>query len=373
MEESPQVIGPSDVIAALLHDSPSLLGRSRAMVEPVQRERESIRAFFASQGRLMPLGQEAGGFQVGCTDGGYTTSPFIIGDHVATMAVAVAQRDAGQEVGVVAHRQWSDFRGHCADMDTLAKAVMMTHEIELVAHLPKDSIKIIDGSFQTHLTAIYGALASSEEDVREETIKVINAPGFHAGLREVATNPYVVACPKSDSSLTLWKEAALAVGMNGSTNIPDKALATLLLQPGEVLKSGPGAFSWKRATLARSHITDPRASAAAQTLDTITAPLTGPGTVNPVFAKAHGSNLCTRIEAKSALDPFDLDDIITSISETIASPFMQEPLSQYVADIFAKQVATGTNVQVENLRLDLQALNGSEAFIDYFIRLYRTN
>lgn len=373
MEDIPQIIGPSDVIAALLHDAPSLLERSRAMIEPVQQQRDAIRGFFIEQGRLNALSEESGGFQVGCTDGGYTTSPFIIGDHVATTAVAVAQRDEEHSVGVVAHRQWSDFRGHSPDTETLAKAIMMAHEVELIAALPEDGVKIIDGSFLTHLTAIYSGLASSEESVREEVIKAVSSPGFLAGLREVVANPFVVACPKLDSSLTLWAEAVQGLGLSASTGIPDKALATLLLQSGEVLKGGEGAFSWERLTLALSHVNDPRAKAVAENLSIITSPLVAKGTVNPIFVKAHGSNLCTRIEVKHTLTSFDRDDVVTSISETITSPFVQEPLSQYVADVFAKQVSTGTAVQVENLRLDLEALEGSHEFIDYFIRYYRTS
>lgn len=372
MDETPQIIGPSDVVAALLHDAPSLLDRSRAMIEPVQKQREAIRDHFISHGRLTQLSEEPGGFQVGCTDGGYTTSPFIIGDHVATMAVAVAQRDEGQAVGVVGHRQWSDFRGHSPDTEVLAKAVMMAHEIELLAVLPEDSVKIIDGSFLTHLTAIYTGLASSEEVVREETMKAASSPGFLVGLREAVSNPFVVACPKSDSSTALWLEVAQVLSLS-STGVPDKALATLLLQSGEVLKAGEDAFSWERLFLARAHVTDPRAKTVAENLTTLTAPLVSKGTVKPIFMKSHGSNLCTRIEVKDSLTSFDLDDVVVSIGETVTSPFMQEPLAQYVADIFAKQVSTGTSVQVENLRLDLEALEGSKDFIDYFIRYYRTN
>lgn len=372
MEESPHIIGPSDVVSALLQDAPSLLDRSRSMIEPVQQERDAIREFFTSAGRLTPLTEDPGGFQVGCTDGGYTSSPFIIGDHVATMSVAVAQRDEGQAVGVVAHRQWSDFRGHSPDTELLAKAVMMAHEIELIAALPEDSVKVIDGSFLTHLTAIYSGLASSEEVVREEVIKAVSSPGFFEGLREVVTNPLVVACPKADSSQTLWEEAAQALNLTPN-GVPDKALATLLLQSGEVLTAGGGAFSWGRVHLARAHITDPRAKKAAEDITATTAPLLDDGTVNPIFVKPHGSNLCTRVETKNSLASFDLDDVVASISETVTSPFMQEPLAQYVADIFAKQVSTGTSVQTENLRLDLEALDGSHDFIDYFIRHYRTN
>ena len=372
MEETPQIIGPSDVVSALLHEAPSLLERSRAMIEPVQQERDAIRDFLASTGQLAPLSEDLGGFQVGCTDGGYTTSPFIIGDHIATMSVAVAQRDEGQAVGVVGHKQWSDFRGHSPDTELLAKAIMMTHEVELLSALPQDSVKIIDGSFLTHLTTIYTGLASSEEAVREEVITAVSSPGFEAGLREIASNSLVVACPKSDSSQTLWADAAQHLGLAPS-GIPDKALATLLLESGEVLAGGASGFSWERVSLARAHITDPRAKQAADNLATITAPLATDGTVKPFFVKPHGSNLCTRIETKDSLDSFDLDDVTASISETVTSPFMQEPLAQYVADIFAKQVSTGTAVQAENLRLDLESLDGSKDFIDYFIRYYRTN
>lgn len=373
MTGSPEVIGPSDVVAALLNDAPSLLARSREMIEPVQRERAAIRELFASTRRLVPLGDEPGGFQVGCTDGGYTSSPLVIGDHVATMSVAVAQRDREQSVGVVAHRQWSDFRGHSPDTELLAQAMMMIHEIELVSALPSDGVKMLDGSFLTHLVTIHAGLASSDAAVREVVSDAVAARAFRDGLREVVTNPLVVACPKSDSSLALWAEITAALPLGRNVSLPDKALATLLLHPGEVLHPGPSGFDWSRVHIARARVVDEGAAAAARDLEVIAAPLLQEGTVNPIFVKPHTSNLCLRIEARSELASFDRDDVISSISETVVSPFLQEPLAQYVADLFAKQVAIGTSVQAENLRLDLASLDGSREFIDYFARYYRTN
>lgn len=373
MDQTPDIIGPSDVVAALLKDSPSLLERSRAMIEPIQAERDSIRAHFTDSGRLTSLADEPGGFTVGCTDGGFTTSSFVIGDHVATMSVAVAQKDEGNAVGVVAHRQWSDFRGHSPDTETLAKAIMMAHEIELIAMLPQDSVKIIDGSFLTHLTAIYTGLASSEESVREQVVKAVATEGFKTGLRAVVSDPFVVACPKSDSTLSLWDEAVQALSLPRSVGVPDKALATLILGPGEALTGTPESFSWERLTLARAHVTDPRAKAVVEDLTLITTPLTRAGTITPIFVKAPASNLCTRIEVKDTLNTFDREDVVLSISDTVTAPFLQEPLAQFVADIFAKQVSVGTSVQWENLRLDLENLEGSRDYIDYFIRHHRTN
>lgn len=366
-----QVIGPSDVIASLLRDSPSLLSRSQDLIGPVRREREGIRAFFQEKGMLSVMDEQGGGYQVGCTDGGYTTSPFIIGDHIATMSVAVTQRDDANTVGVVAHRQWSDFRGHSVDAEALAKGVMMAHEVELLAALPADSVKMIDGSFLTHLTSIFMALSSPEDDVREVVGAAVSTEGFERGLREMAENPRVIACPKSDSATFLWSTCSQALGIQGGS-IPDKALANLVLESGEVLNAGP-AFSWERLRMAKAHVTAPEAKKIAERIWGIIEHLLAKGTVNVYFAKAHHSNLALRIEAHSGLDPFEAEDIIASVCDTVTSPFLQEPLPQYVADIFAKKVAVGTSVQIENLRLDLDSIPDSRDIVDYFVRYYRTN
>lgn len=365
------ILAPGDVVAALLAKLPSLLERSQDLVAPIREQRENIRALLYEQGLLAPLDTETGGLKVGCTDGGYALSPFVIGDHVSTMSVAVHQEDRGNTIGVVAHRQWSDLSGHSFDTETLAKAVMMAHEVELLATLPSDAAKIVDGSFLTHLATIFAALASPDERTRRQVQEVVSTPAFEQGLRTLVEDPYVAACPKSDSSTSLWTHCSRSLDLRGD-GVPDKALANLVLEPGEVLSLG-AVFSWDRLLVTRGHVSAPEARQALARIRSITDPFVQEGTVNVSFAKPAFSNLCLRIETRADLDPFDTTDLITSICGTVEAPFLQEPMPQYVADIFAKEVSVGANVQSANLRLDLSAMPDSHDLIDYFVRQYRTN
>lgn len=367
---TPDIIqDPGTILSSLIADLPNLTTTIHDLFDPIRERRDAIRAFFTDRGQILDLPEDLGAYQVGCTDGAYIVSPLAVGDHISTLAVAVAQRDEGNSTGVVASRSWSDFRTHNADAEVLAKATMMAHELELLTTLPQDGIKIIDGSFVTPLIALNLALCSPEDAVRASAITLASSPALLEAITHVSENPLVVACPKSDSSKALWRECAEELGLS-SDGVPDKALTTLILNEGEVLVSDRATPSWEHLYSAAGRISDSAAVIAGQGLSEVIHPLRQER-VKVHHAKPRGAQTSLRIETHAGLDDFQWPEVVASICQTVYGDTIQEPFSQYIADRFAKQVAIGANVQKQNLHYDLIE-QGATELAGYLMLSYRT-
>lgn len=360
------ISSPADIIAAMLESAPALAGRVRAMVRPVSQSRQAIRAHFIETGQITPTSQVAP-YQVGCADGGSVITPTKAGDHISTLAVAVAEVDSEGGVGAIASRAWSDFRAHSHDAETLAKAVMMAHELEMLATIPDDTIKMVDGSLRTHLTALYTGLAATDDRTRDRVISVLHASPLTDTLTHLTQNAMVLGCPKADSSVSVWRTCAEVLDLPGDP-IPDKTLATLVLEPGESLVTTTSAGSWAPLHAARARVTDPRAKLLADQITTLTQSLTI-DTIRVHLAKPHGSTTALRIETNAALDDFTRDDVISSLCMAVTAPFIEEPLPQHIADLFAKNVAVGASVHLEALYMDLSP---DDVDLIEYLRPYRT-
>lgn len=369
MNTTSMIQDPGTVLSGILGSLPDLTTTIHALFDPIRERRDAIRAFFLERGQIVTLPTGVSAHQVGCTDGAYIVSPLAVGDHISTLAVAVAQRDLGNSTGVVASRAWSDFQAHSGDAEVLAKATMMAHELELLTALPDDSVKIIDGSYVTPLIAISLALSSAEDNVRAEAIRLASSPALLAAITHVSENPLVVACPKSDSAAGLWSECAEELDM-GPRGLPDKALTTLILDEGEVLVSDRPTPSWAHLYSTAGRISDPAAVAAGQQLSEVIAPLRQER-VKVHHAKPYGSRTSLRIETHAGLDDFQWPEVVQSICQTVYGPNIQEPFSQHIADRFAKQVSIGAHVQKQSLHYDLIE-QGATELASYLTLPYRT-
>lgn len=362
---------PPDLMSALLKDTPSLIEQFQALVGPVHAERDTIRRHFLEDGSITTLGTDTAPYTVGCTDGALIVNPLALGDHLFTFAVALAQYDGDSGVGVVAHHLWSELRAHSSDSQTLAQAVMMTDEIALLPQLPHtDMVRIIDGSWPTHLASVLSGLASPEDHVRDTVCAAIENRGLIEAVEHAANSPLVVACPKSDSSTELWRQCAERVTLP-VRGLSDKVLASLILEDGEVLISDRSTPPWLRMSMVHGQVRDRDAKRIADRLIAAAEPLRqGRGAV--VTAKPYGSAQALRIETRPGLDPFDVDAVVQSVCATVHSPHIQEPLSQFLADLEAKRVSPASQVQMETLRLHLSATHDM-GYFEYLVRQYRTS
>lgn len=369
-EPEGNLFSPPDLMGSLLADTPSLMEQFQSLVLPIREQRDAVRQYFLDEGMITELPEDVAPYTVGCTDGAYIVNPLALGDHLSTFSVALAQNDGQGGVGVVDYRSWSALRAHSADAQTLTKAVMMADEVGLLSSLPSEGmVRLIDGSWITPLIAIHLGLASNAESVREAVIEAVESRGVIEAAEDAAQSPLVAACPKSDSSLGLWQEAQEHVSLE-SLGLPDKVLASLVLEDGEVLTSDRATPSWSRLHMTQGQVQDPKAKTVSDRLSAATEPLRT-GHVQVVHAKPYGSAQAIRVETHPGLDPFEVDGVVQSICSTVHAPHVQEPLAQYLADDAAKLVSIAAQTQMEVLRQDL-ASNQDMDYFEYLVRQYRT-
>lgn len=362
------LISPPDIMSALLDATPSLLNDYRALIRPIRDERDAIRSLYQDRGMISALPEGEPIHPVGCTDGALVVSPLALGDHLAALTVAVGRDETGG-VGVVAHRAWSALRPHSADGAALVKAIMMANEIGLQPTLPDASVRLIDGSWTTPLIAILTALASVEDHVRDAVIAHLEEHRIVEAITATVAHRLTVACPKSDSSMDLWADCREHLGLR-DFGLPDKVLASLILEDGEVLTSQNRTPTWSRFYATLGQVRDNQARTVATSISDAIEPLRQ-GHPQIIHAKPHGAAQAIRMEMHPSLDQFEIDDVVHSIAATVASPGIQEPLAQYVADVFAKNIYAGVEVQMENLRLDLVD-SADMGYFEYLVRQYRT-
>lgn len=358
---------PPEMLRDVLESAPSLSALVRNVVQPIQAERQAIRELLLDGGHITPLPDEPPLYSVGAADGAYVASPLAIGDHLCTLAVAVKGGRAEADVDITGHRAWSDFQPHTAAGEDLAKAVMMTDELTLLAGFDSDVVTVIDGSHITHLISIIYALGNTPEPALTPLME--RAETLIEASDHVAKAANVVACPKSDSSTALWAYCASHLSLRGH-GLPDKVLASLVLNSGEVLANEKPSPAWERLNYTQGRATgQPRALV--DRLRQSASAMRSEG-IRVFHAKPHGASLALRIETKATADEFDLADQIAALCNDCEPPHIQEPLVQYLADIFAKSVSTGADVQLETARLDM-AEAGETDYLEHLLRYYRTS
>lgn len=367
-----------EMLAAVLDGSPDLAQRIRSMVAPVQREREAIRAYLLGSDdgddvHIAPLPTDSAYTAVGACDGGFVLNSLALGDHVSTLAVAVRSCLSGV-MQIAGHRAWSDFLTHHSDdAAVMTQAVMMAGELSLLSSLDDGrTVTMIDGSHVTPLIAVNVALASTEQRVRDEVYALAD-DGLVDWVRYAAESPTVVACPKFDSSTDLWTALRGRMPSLAENGLPDKVLASMVLEPGEMLVSrrDAGVASWRRLydTVGRS--SDDKARALAQDLVGAAEALRRTPHIRVYHLKPVGAAAAIRVEVKP-VDDFETADVIAAIGNDCAPPFVQEPVAQYLADIMAKSVSAAANFQMESARLAL-ADAGETSLLDFLLRRYRTS
>lgn len=364
------MFSPNEVLATLVDQIPSLATSVQDLLVPVRKQRDDIRRFLEDQGLIQPVLTMAEPiYGVGATDGAFIVSPMMIGDHVSCLSVAVAETTEGS-VGVVDHSAWSDFIPHSPDAEVLAKGVMMGGEISLIPSLGEDRVKIIDGSYATPFIAVNMGLASADETVRQKIIS-LGDQGLVEAAEHIAETSLVVACPKSDSSTAVWAQCAAHLSLTGST-LTDKAMASLVLNPGEMLVSSRSNPSWEFLYASQGRVRDPGAKTLADKLTDALRPLTA-HQVTAHLVKPPGSTGVVRVETHPGLDMFEADEIIHAVCANTGAPFIQEPLCQYVADLSAKSIAATADVQMESARFELAQDPETYELLEYLIHSYRTS
>lgn len=362
-------LSAAGMLEEVFESAPSLSSQFKDLTDPIRREREAIRDYWMLHQSIYPAPTTPPVVTVGATDGACVVEPWSVGDQITTLAVAVDTNQAG-EAHICGHRSWSAFRAHSDDASVLATAMMMAHELTLISTIAEESVAIIDGSHVTPFVAINLALASPEATVRQSMIETVQRENLVEAAGQVCDNQMVVACPKSDTSTTLWDQCVQDLGLVGAP-LPDKVLASLVLEPGEVLSREGATPSWERFYSSQASIEDPAAREVAESLAAAVSRLQQPH-VKVYHVKPRGNPLALRMEVKPWVDDFEADDLINAVIGDCAPPHLLEPTCQHLADVLAKQVSSLSTAQLAQARNDL-IRNGDEQFMEYLLRHYRTS
>lgn len=362
---------PPEVVVDMLTVGESLTGSVRAFIEPVRQQRRALRKHFHEQGWIdeIPPPTRDGPYHLGAVDGAHVINSLAAGDHVGTLAVSVASglTAAGTAPGRD-YRHWSDFRPHSADQAALAKAVMMMQETMLLSGMPHP-VRLFDGSHATPVVALLVALASPDEQVRERVIELAQRWDAVAALNHLACSETVIGCPKADTSTELVHYCRRQLDTNLPA-MPDKVLAALVLDPGEILVTEHATPSWPQLRTYIHRVEEPHAKDLAGRIDNAIRPLHDPQ-LQVVHVKPQSASTVLRVEAKATLDPWTLRDYVTAVLADCTPPFLQEPACQHLADRYAKSLSVGMAAQIDRIRLDL-ADTGDDGALEYVLRRYRT-
>lgn len=369
LQDAPQL--PAEVLAALLERVPEITAQVRAVIGPVAQRREELRAKLRERNWIEPIA-EPEPKTVAAVDGAPVTDPLYAGDFVVALAVAAeGLTPAGLlDRSCLDHKIWAQFLNHDFDQDRLAKAAMAAQELLLLTQLTHD-VCIFDGSHQTPVIIFNAALASKSSEVRARTIEVCEAfdvPTHLQALCDPDAGARIVGCPKSDSSRDLARFLEAAFNVRLPTT--DKVIASLVLQPGEMIKAIKAPPSWAQLHIMAERTDDQAAKAMARKLDRAIRPLREQ-TIRIAYAKPASCSTAVKIELKEHLGPDWRRSVAGIVAAETPGPHLQEPFCQHLADLWAKSASLGAQAQLHSVRLDLT--EGQDVdYLEYLLRSYRS-
>lgn len=364
--------GVDEMLGKVLDDLEAVSETLASAIAPLHDERDRIRDALHAAGALHPLPDSPAFLSLSAIDGAYTLSPLFVGDQINTLALSVRSDLATRAVTIEGNRSAARFCPHSPASELLAKVMMMSAELELLTlPRPGDTVAIIDGSHLTAATALLEALGDGDSsaaryllDNPEVAERAVEA------LAHLATSETAVGCPKSDSSTDVSDYVA-TLGVNTSMKFPDKVIASLVLDEGEVLALDQSHAPWGRFDVMSRHVTAPQCTPLRDRITAAVHPLREHG-IRVAHAKPHGSPTAIRIETKAQLSDFETADYWQAIAADCAPPHTQEPVAQFLADYLAKDVSDTAKVQLAIARLDISEHAGSDQLLELITRSYRT-
>lgn len=360
-------MAPVEMLADVIDSSPSIAAMMDDLVGPIITERQQIRDHLHANNYVRSLPPNSMTTTISCVDGALTKTPLAIGDHHCALSVAVDSRTG--EVDVAGKRSWATFLAHSDASDKLAKAVMLTNELILAAEATQRSpLTLLDGSHATHITAITDVLGNTNAATCERFLDAVGGPQvLHDTIRATITTPTLLSQQKQDSSTNLWDALARDLNLTG-TGLPDKPLASLILDDGEVLTHPACEPAWSNVA---ANVATAKPGTLRAAISDLVQPVAQNKTIIVSHIKPRSSEFALRIEHKATPDSYTELDMLAAIADDCAPPHVQEPFVQYIADKVAKSVSAAATLQLETARIDASSAGYAE-LVPYILHYYRT-
>lgn len=362
-------LGVHEMLGAVLDETPPLASTLRASTGPLVAQRSMLRDALSRRDALRELPKDTPYLSLAAVDGAYTATPLFVGDQTNVLALAIRSTFDTGNLSIIGYRPASRFLPHSPDNEGYAKTAMLVSELDLLSEIATpDTVTLVDGSHTTAMTSILEGLTREGTPLyrlltQPETEELI------VGAIEVLTGREdVVASPKSDSSTELAafvREQGVTLGLD----FPDKVLASLLLDPGEVLVLPESHAPWGRYDIMARAVTSQHGQALRDKLGVLADGLRDG--LRVAHIKPEGSSTAIRVETKRSIDEFETGDYWQAVADDCAPPYTQEPVAQYLVDHLAKSVSEVSKVQLDEARLDL-AEAADDELLEFLVRTYRT-
>jgi len=300
-------------------------------------------------------------------DGSYQIHRLTGADLAAAAAVAVegTSREARRHWAEPYHRLWVDYLPHHADTTRVLRALMMTMELDLATEAPHDVV-LMDGSFASLIIYFNQGLTSLDDAVPALAERFLGQwTEALTRLRNVLTNSRTAALPKYTSR----KELSARNGIQCPVDIDSKALATLILNPGEYTRPLFIFDSHDPDSLRVDHLPEkycaPTEWAAIQSaLDSL----------QVIYYRPYGWTPALRIEVPASIagSHTRLAMLLEGIRRQFFSPAVIEPYPLFIADRMVKSLGDGVAVVEQTISQHVVAeLSNIETTL-LFLQNYRT-
>lgn len=366
-----EAMGVHEMLGEALSRTPPLAAPLRDAMIPLAKQRSHLRSTLGELGALKSLPDDGAYLSLTAVDGAYAMTPLFIGDQINVLALSVSSALDTGSVAIEGYKTISEFFPHSPASETYAKVAMLSSELLLAADaagVSPDSVTVLDGSHTTAVIAVLEGLALEGSPAHEYICADVMSDQIVAALEKVASSEEVVACPKSDSSTEL-SDFIAGQGVTLPLRLPDKVLASLVLDPGEVLDLPRSVAPWSQYDVASHQVTSLHGKALRDRILKACTPMREG--LRVAHVKPVGASTAVRVETKGGLDDFATLDYWQAVADDCAPPHTQEPVAQYIADHLAKNVSELSKVQLDEARLDL-AESADDGFLEFLVRSYRT-
>jgi hypothetical protein len=347
---------PADMLETFLAEAPRLAREVAELLEPVSARRDDLRAALSREIVAVPEPPDPMP-SLGAVDGGFVVEQLYAADRLVVGAL-VAEGLNTPRTGELHHSAWTTTQPHQHDLDRLATAAMICQELKLL-HGISYQLRIFDGSHQTPVIALNSALSSANPFVRWMAADLVQQTDAIDALVEMCDDhrgQMIVGLPKSDPSTEFCQQYGKQYGLD-LPPVTDRFLATLILERGQMLRPRK-TISWRNLHILHrredrensdgERELDPRRARlvreTAKQLNDAIGPLRQAGQsgqgVGITYLKPHRADTVIKIEYKASLTRDFGARIASILSGEILGPHMLEPYAQFVADLWAKNIAT---------------------------------
>lgn len=271
-------------------------------------------------------------------DGSYAIERLLSTDLVAAAAVAVEGLTPPSETRhweQPHHKAFIQPLNHDPDTGTVARAIMMTMELELAYKSPHEVV-FLDGSLTTPLIYLNQALNKLDQnpgfELREQLLNSLEGAlfAYKVILTAMQTDRIWCGVPK----YTVRRE--LGNQLNWSSNCDDKALLTFILSAGELIKPMPLQKPDEPWHLKLASVSDSEALVSLG--NEVTAAL---GHLFVIYYRPTTWTPVLRIEVSPSVaeNQHRLAMLLQAIKHQCSTPSIFEPFPLYMADRMVKHLS----------------------------------